>query len=159
MIARTCPREAELQAALRAGRWPAASDAALRDHVAQCRSCSDVALVMHTMQQARAQANTPALQAPGTLWWRAQLRRRQQAVEQATRPIVLAEIAAFAAVFAGLALSVWHWWHAATLSASPSLFDQVTAAVNNSPVLFLAGAFTLLLVFSSVVLYVAAARD
>jgi hypothetical protein len=105
-----CGFEKEVSLALREGRWPAAADAALRQHVAGCSSCSDLVLVTETLQHSRAfTAQAAVLPHPGALYWRAQLRRRSGAVERMSRPIVFAEVATFAATLFALALAAHRW--------------------------------------------------
>ena len=91
-----CPREQEIAALLACGQWPLAAPADLRAHAAQCRSCTELALVTSAFRAARATAaaNAP-LVSPGILWWRAQLSRRNAALERVTRPILGAQIFAF----------------------------------------------------------------
>jgi hypothetical protein len=62
-----------------------------------CRCCGDLALVALAFQAARAEAFDAAkIGSPGVLWWRAQLRRRNAAVERIGRPILGAQIFALA---------------------------------------------------------------
>jgi hypothetical protein len=83
-----CGREKDVVAMLEAGHWPAACDAELREHVAGCARCGDLVLVTAAMQRARVEAMGEArLQASGVIWWRAQLRRRQAAMEAVARPV------------------------------------------------------------------------
>jgi len=99
MILRTCPREKEVKELLERGQWTAAAATApeLRAHVGGCRSCGDLVLVTPAFQQARAEAAGEArIGSPGVLWWRAQLRRRNAAVERIARPIMGAQIFALA---------------------------------------------------------------
>jgi len=112
MNLRGCPRERELRELLARGQWPAAADANLRDHAAACRSCSDLVLVAEAFRSARAATAAPAqLAPPGVLWWRAQLRRRQAAVEQVTRRLLGVQIFALALTLLGgvgfLAFEAW----------------------------------------------------
>jgi len=87
-VSLNCGREKDVAAMLEAGHWPAACDAELREHVAGCVRCGDLVLVASTMQRARAEAMGEArLQASGVIWWRAQLRRRQAAMEAIARPV------------------------------------------------------------------------
>jgi hypothetical protein len=96
-----CGFEKDLSLALREGRWPAAADPSLREHVAGCRNCSDLVLVTQTLQLSRAtMSQVPVLPAPGIIFWRAQLRRRTTAAERMTRPILFTEMLAFAATLA-----------------------------------------------------------
>jgi hypothetical protein len=102
-----CTRERELTSQLRLGQWPQASPAELRAHVAACRTCSDLVLVSAAMQAART-VPTPLLPSAGALWWRAQLRRRNQAIERISRPFLGAQIFALVvAALVGIAGAGW----------------------------------------------------
>jgi hypothetical protein len=93
---RPCPHEAEVQAILHQGHWPEACDPELRRHIHTCRRCSEQLLVLHTFHEARAHAMQAApielIDHPNLLWWRAQLRRRNQALQRVARPITTAQI-------------------------------------------------------------------
>jgi hypothetical protein len=102
MTLRPCPHEPELKALLDAGQWPQAAPAELRSHAASCSACSNLALLTTAFRAERAAASAAAqLPPPGLLWWRAQLRRRNQAIERISRPILGAQL--FALVTACLA--------------------------------------------------------
>jgi hypothetical protein len=59
--------------------------------------CGDFVLVAESFQRARAEAASAApVVSPGALWWRAQLRRRNAAVERIGKPILGAQIFALA---------------------------------------------------------------
>ena len=89
----TCAHEREVTRLLHNGYWPEACPAELRTHVKTCRSCSDLVLVTQAMQASRKQTlDLPRLESPGALWWRAQLRKRQAALEMVGRPIFGAQI-------------------------------------------------------------------
>jgi hypothetical protein len=97
MTLSACPREKEVIDLLARGHWPQACPADLRAHVDSCRSCAEHAFVTQAFQQARADASAAAnLASPGVLWWRAQLRRRNAAVERVGKPILGAQIFALA---------------------------------------------------------------
>ncbi len=97
MIARPCAHENEVAEVLRRGQWPAACAPELRAHVNACRLCGDFVLVAESFQQARAEATSAAWSGTsGALWWRAQLRRRNAAVERIGKPILGAQIFALA---------------------------------------------------------------
>ena len=113
MMLRSCPREAEVKALLERGQWPQACAPDLRDHVSTCRSCSELALVTTAFQRARNQAIGAAKPgSPGLLWWRAQLRRRNVAVERISKPILSAQIFALAVnLVVAAAVTVWQARH------------------------------------------------
>jgi len=95
----SCTQTDELQKTLSAGRWPLAATAELREHVNTCRSCAEFVRVGMAFQQERTvMMQAKRLDSPSLLWWRAQLRRRQAAMEKVNRPMWGAQIAA--AVFA-----------------------------------------------------------
>jgi hypothetical protein len=108
-----CSREREAAEALRRGHWPDGCSAELRNHIVACRVCSDLVLVTQTMQAGRADATASArLQSPGVLWWRAQLRRRSAAIDRIERPILGAQIFAFALILVvGSATLMWQAHH------------------------------------------------
>jgi hypothetical protein len=104
----TCVREREVTELLHKGYWPEACPEELRAHVETCRSCSDLVLVTGALRASRKQTLDMArLESPGALWWRAQLRRRNAAIETVGRPILGAQIFALALMivvaFCGLA--------------------------------------------------------
>lgn len=113
MMLRSCPRESEVKALVERGQWPQACAPDLRAHVNSCRSCSELALVTTAFQRARNQALVAAkLDSPGLLWWRAQLRRRNAAVERISRPILSAQIFAIAInVVLAVGVAVWQARH------------------------------------------------
>ena len=88
-----CAREKELAEVLSRGHWPDACSGELRAHVAGCRACQDLVLVKQAFRADRLTAAGAArLESPGVLWWRAQLRRRNAAIERISRPILGAQI-------------------------------------------------------------------
>jgi hypothetical protein len=100
MIPKPCFHEKEVAELLRRGQWPAACAPELRAHVSNCRSCGDFVLVAESFQRARAEAASAARTGtPGALWWRAQLRRRNAAIERIGKPILGAQIFALAINF------------------------------------------------------------
>jgi uncharacterized membrane protein YhfC len=112
----TCSRERELSELLHKGYWPEACSDDLRAHVASCRGCSDLVLVTGALQASRKKAaNTARLEAPGAIWWRAQLRRRNAAIEKMSRPIIGAQI--FALVITVAVIGAICLWQANTWSS------------------------------------------
>ena len=109
MMLRTCPREKEVREMQALGQWPQACPPELRAHVEACRSCGELVLVTSAFQQARNEATDAAkMGSPGLLWWRAQLRRRNAAVERIGKPILGAQIFALA-VYGVLAVGFVVW--------------------------------------------------
>ncbi|HXS77577.1 MAG TPA: hypothetical protein VN753_15455 [Terracidiphilus sp.] len=112
----TCSRERELSELLQNGFWPQACSDDLRAHVASCRSCSDLVLVTEALQGSRRQsADLARLQPSGAIWWRAQLRRRNAAIEKMSRPILGAQI--FALVITLVIVGAIALWQADTWSS------------------------------------------
>jgi hypothetical protein len=71
------------------GHWPQACPPELRAHFADCRSCAELLMVARAFQLSRASAAAQVkLPPPGAIWWRAQLRRRNAAVERVGKPIL-----------------------------------------------------------------------
>jgi hypothetical protein len=94
-----CAREKEVEELVGCGLWPMAAAAELRAHVEGCRACSDLAVVAQAFQAAHSSATAePTLPSAGALWWRAQLRRRNAAIERIGRPLLGAQIFALATV-------------------------------------------------------------
>jgi hypothetical protein len=106
-----CRREAEVVAAVSSGRWPAAVDGALVEHVRTCAVCADVLEVAQIMapleRETLAEARIPS---PGQVWWRAQVRARDEARRAAALPLLAAQALGAAAVLGLLAALVsWQW--------------------------------------------------
>lgn len=97
MMLQNCPHERAVRETLARGQWPLGAAPELRTHVASCRACSDLALVAVAFRQARAEGFSAArLVSPGILLWRAQLRRRNAAIERLARPLLGAQVFALA---------------------------------------------------------------
>jgi hypothetical protein len=89
MTLRTCSRQPEVLELLALGHWPHACSPELRTHLSECRACAELLLVTQAFQGARASTAAQAqLPAPGAIWWRAQLRRRNAAVERVGKPML-----------------------------------------------------------------------
>lgn len=108
-----CAVEHELLDAVAAGRWPDRVDAGLGQHVASCDVCRDVAILavgfLEERDRAWADVRVPS---PSLVWWRAQLRARDEAARVAVRPIVAVQMLAALAVFlvsAALAPAATAW--------------------------------------------------
>ncbi len=135
-----CSRRDEVRAMLALGHWPAACAAELREHVESCAECRAVASFTLAMQDDRKRA-APVLPSAELVWWRAQLRKRQAAMEQVRRPLRRAQI--FAVVLSlcvAVGLAVW-----LTMSVGWSVW---TSLVTRQPV----GVWTLSLAVAAVLL-------
>ena len=93
MTSAECPREQDLVDVLTTGRWPERCEDDLRRHVSACQGCRDVVAILEPMQDTwtatRAGAQLPA---SGMVWWRAQMRARQEAARAAERPVTVAQL-------------------------------------------------------------------
>ena len=166
---KSCPHEAEVQAILRQGHWPEACDPEFRKHVQTCRTCSEQLLVLHAFHTARAQTMQAArVDHPNLLWWRAQLRRRNEALQRVGRPITTAQIFALCiSILAAAALlrsqlgKGFNWSSWLPQSSSASHFDALSFFTSVSAdwglLLLLTGLGTVLLL-SAVVVYLASDR-
>jgi hypothetical protein len=167
---KSCPHEAEVQAILRRGHWPEACDPDFRQHLETCDRCGDQLLVLHAFHTARAQAmQTARLDHPNLVWWRAQLRRRNDALQRVGRPITTAQIFALCiSIFAAAALLLsqmrkgltWSSWLPDPSSVSHfdalAFFDSVMA---DWGLLLLLTGFGTIVLLSAVVLYLASDRS
>ncbi len=92
-MSRSCNREKELAELLKRGQWPALASAEMRAHVTGCSSCRDLASVTQAFQRERVAVSAHArLESPGVLWWRAQLRKRNAALRQVSRPLAAVQV-------------------------------------------------------------------
>jgi len=145
----SCPYEKEVRQLMARGQWPDACPAELRTHVSGCRACGDLVLVSGAFQHARAESVAAARPvAPAVLLWRAQLRRRNAAMERVSRPLLGAQIfacavALFAAAgFAGFearngvawfTLSYWHDWFVQLPQAAMAQWDSLSPGALAGP--------------------------
>jgi len=83
-----CVCEQEVLDAITAGRWPDRLSEELSAHVATCSICSDLGLVAQSLsadyQDALSDVRVPTA---GLVWWKAEIRARQDAVKTVNRPI------------------------------------------------------------------------
>lgn len=165
-----CPHESEAMAVLRSGHWPDACEPELRQHVQSCDRCASQLLVLHAFQSSRAQAVRVApVGHPGLLWWRAQLRRRNEALERVAKPIATAHIfalcvsllAAVALIGSLLRKGVdWTTWLPSTSSVSQLDVLSFFASIRADWGLFLLlTGFGTVILLSAVVLYLAFDRS
>lgn len=152
-----CPREGDVLDALASARWPNRVDRELVDHVVSCAICHDVIEVASAIQadhdEAWREANVPS---SGQMWWRAEMRARQDAIREASRPVAIAQ--GVAAVFALVVAAVagWFAWPSVrSLFSAAFPGGDATAAAFTSPILLpLAIAIGALLIVAPLAIYV-----
>jgi hypothetical protein len=170
MTLRACAHQKEVRQLLEQGHWPHACPAELRAHLSQCRACAELVLVTQAFQKSRVStAAQVKLPAPGAIWWRAQLRRRNAAVERVGKPIIGAYVFALsvavlvAAVFAinqarhGLRWLDWLAQSGSSLrveSISPSTWLSAAGSL-----VVLIPVFAMVALLGAVVVYIAAERQ
>jgi hypothetical protein len=107
-----CPRESEVFEAVAFNR---VDD--VRDHLAACAICAEIAKVAGALREDHAEACREAqLPAAGAVWWRATVRARAEAARTAAQPITILQGIAgacgvgFAAALATLAWRSVNWF-------------------------------------------------
>ncbi len=120
-----CSRTAEVQELLRLGHWPQAAGE-LEAHVRGCRRCSEMVLVTQALAVAKASSmNEARVEPPALVWWRAQLRRKHEAVQRVERPMRAQMLVVLAVVCVGVVLAfrlsggaaAWRSWMSAGAEA------------------------------------------
>jgi len=110
-----CIREDDVLDALTSERWPDRVSDELRQHVSSCQVCTDlVAVVRPILADGDAPVPEPRIPSSAVMWWRAQMRARQEAAREAARPITVAQAIATVCVVGLLAavttfLTPWMW--------------------------------------------------
>jgi hypothetical protein len=164
MTLRTCPRQTEVQQLLAQGHWPHACPPELRAHLGDCRSCAELVLVTQAFQQSRAAtAAQVKLPAAGAIWWRAQLRRRNAAVERVGKPVLGAYVFALAVVVLAAAMfaisQARHGLHWLDWVGQPSeSFNPAGWLSAGGSLLVLIAVFAMVALVGAVVVYVAAEK-
>lgn len=151
-----CPRESDVLDAVASEKWPHRVAPELHDHVASCAVCSDVVAVAAAIQADHEVAwQDAAIPSSGQVWWRAEMRVRQEAIRKASRPIAIAQAAAVLVVLALTGAAGWLAW--TSIRQEPSSFDVGNASAHamTSPLaLSLVVALFALAVIAPVVFYV-----
>jgi hypothetical protein len=176
MTLRPCPYEPEIRQLLQLGHWPQSCSPELRAHAETCRVCEDLVLITQAFRGARAvSASAAQLPPPGVLWWRAQLRRRNAAVERIQRPLLGAQIFALAfTLCVAIGFAVYqakhdlHWitslgdW-LVSLSQSRTFHFEVlwsyASAWSSISLVYLIPCVAILALLSGVVLYLASEKQ
>jgi hypothetical protein len=164
-----CDREQDVLDALAAGRWPARCDEDLRAHVDTCAICRDLADVAAAFADDRDDAwRDVRVPSAGIVWWRAQLRAREDAARAAGRPVAFIQgVAASVAVWLATALlraipaqsvSEWRAWLAGLLPGVTFTITDVSRLAAAVPLVMfvIVGAWLLL---APIAIYFAAADE
>jgi hypothetical protein len=107
-----CPREQEVFEIVSCERWPDRCPDDLRTHIASCPVCADVLEVASALHQEHQMPIDAQIPSAGLVWWRAELRVRQEALRSASRPITIVEgfgAAAAIGVAAAFLSRAWPW--------------------------------------------------
>jgi predicted anti-sigma-YlaC factor YlaD len=97
-MTRECVRAADMLAAMTAGPEPVISNEELREHADACESCREMVTVVSALRAERDRLRRSTIvPSAGLVWWRAQLRRRQQAALKAAAPVTAVQAAAIVA--------------------------------------------------------------
>jgi hypothetical protein len=155
------------------GHWPHACDPELSKHIHDCPRCGQQVLLATAFQSDRARAIQAApIQHPGLVWWRAQLRRREQAFRHVGRSTSTAHLFALVITIAAAVTllfrqiqtgSGWPSWltepYGALQSGTISVLSSAKDGVATDPnLLMLATGVGLLLLLGAVVVYFASDR-
>jgi hypothetical protein len=107
-----CDREQDVLDAITSQRWPTRCDEDLQAHVRTCSFCADLVEVASALLDEHASAHQEArIPSSGIVWWRAQLRARDEDARAAARPIAFVQ---------GIAASVAVWLLVTFIRAVPA---------------------------------------
>ncbi len=119
-----------------------------------CPQCGPlVALAQQIRTEFEHTARSAQVPTAEIVWWRAQMRARQEAAHKAVRPIVFAQALAFAA-FIGLLVSV-----AGRLTLPVLTFVELSPLSVNLPVLYIVLASACCLLLAPLAVFFALARE
>jgi len=160
MTLRACTHQKEVLQLLKQGHWPHACPAELRKHLSGCRSCAELVLVTQAFQQSRTEAAAQVkLPAPGAIWWRAQLRRRNAAVERVGKPILGAYAFALAVtVLVAVTFAISQARHGLRWLESGESFNPSGWISAGGSLMVMIAVFALVALVGAVVVYIAAER-
>ena len=126
-----CCREDVVLDALTRGRWPDRAGDELQSHVASCAICADVIAVASAVLEVRNDEPVEMrIPSSAVMWWRAQMRARQEAAREAARPITVAQVVALVTLVAVSvsAFMVLSPWFASVMSSwMPDIVGSATS--------------------------------
>jgi hypothetical protein len=167
MNLRGCSREHEIVRMLKDGHWPEGCEPELRSHIVGCAHCREFIFVTQVLQKARNESvqESPAGSA-SLLWWRAQMRKRNEAAARINRPITIAQTFAWSitvlVAFVFLASQYNHglhwsaWWSDVNLSRG---FHLLSNGSSDWHLMLLIPSLGLLFLLSGVVVYLASEKQ
>ena len=128
-----CSREHDVIAAVASKRWPERCDPDLRAHVASCDICRDVADVAAAFDADQDTAwQMTRVPSAAHMWWRLQMRARQDAARAALRPIAVVQglvavaVAGLAVAAIGLGWAAGSWSEWSIVSAEGGFWPAAT---------------------------------
>jgi hypothetical protein len=150
-----CTREQDVLDVLAARRWPDRCEPELEAHIRACAICGDLAAaaaaLMNEQESAWGEARVPA---SGVVWWRAQVRAREEAARAAARPIAFVQgVAASCALWVAVSLLRafspqvglhWRDWMAGVADHAPDVSSLAASLPGGLPFLIVIGASLLL---------------
>jgi len=162
-----CCREQDVLDALLSARWPDRVPEDLRAHASDCRICGDLIASVGPILSDRVDLSSEGhLPSSGVMWWRAQMRARQEATREAARPITIAQIVGFACVVVLAAVAIawispvirtWAVESAINLVASAGAIELRGAVLSQGWLLLLMACVWLVL--APLAIYFAVAED
>lgn len=93
-----CPCERDVLDLVAIGQWPARADATLRAHAAECATCAEVAAVAAAVREWADEPQPVKVPDAAVVWYRAQVRAKEEAARRASRPVFAAQMVALVTV-------------------------------------------------------------
>jgi hypothetical protein len=94
----SCSHERDVLDLVAIDQWPSRADAALRAHVAECGTCAEVAAVAAAVRDWADDPIPVKVPDASVVWYRAQVRAREEAARHASRPVLAAQLVALVVV-------------------------------------------------------------
>jgi hypothetical protein len=146
-----CPHEQEVLDMLAARRWPDRCEPELEAHIRACAICADLtasaAALLDEHESAWGEARVPP---SVVVWWRAQVRAREEAARAAARPIAFVQgVAASCALWVAISLLRafppqpglnWRGWATVFVGKVPDVSAVAASVPGGLPFLIVVGA-------------------
>jgi hypothetical protein len=151
-----CAREPDVVAAVLGRRWPEGCTEELRAHAEGCEICADVLVVASLLREDQAAVRELEVPAAAQVWWRAAIRARAEAAQDAARPMIWLQGLAGACV-SGLGVALvslaWPSIHSSVAGTAPLLLEPIRQQLP------LAVAVGVVLLAAPIAFYVAVTRE